>query len=646
MGTTSTRASSSRICAHLTADPPQSFFLFAGAGSGKTRTLIEVLRRLTGRHPDHLPGLVFARRLRARAQTIRVITYTNNAVDVIRGRLGNNSLVSVSTIHSFAWDLIQGFDEDIRVRLRAELQRKLGEARDEAQTRKKGPTAKDRTRIERLEERLTELGGIAHFTYSPDRRTLGEGALQHAQVLQLAADLLTSKPTLAQVLRDRHPVILIDESQDTMRGMLDALRTVVERPGRPMSLGLLGDHRQRIYMDGHQDLPAAVPAAWARPALRMNHRSTKRIVRLINRIWATELPGRTQSASGGEQYARSESAEGFVRLFVGRASTEDKVTQERACASRMAEITGDQAWTDHESGYRVLALEHKLAARRAGFYALATALEMVDKDATWERGEAKDGSDGGPSALRVFMNSIASVQGCLRPDGTLDGFAAMDLLQRHGRLRNLANISAMKQQERLRELHAAVKAVTSCFKSGQGPTLRELLVPVIQHDLFDVHERLSEALIEDEQPDRASEDSVSEGWRAVLDRPWSELAQYRAYLADRLSFGTHQGVKGSEFRNVQVILDDSEAGGFLFSYDKLFGAKALSKTDLENAAGGKETTIDRTLRLLYVTCSRPQESLAIIYWTEDPDAAIAAIQGGDWFDQGEIVRIEDICDDA
>ena len=36
------------ICGYLTEQPPRSFFMFAGAGSGKTRTLVEVLRRLTG----------------------------------------------------------------------------------------------------------------------------------------------------------------------------------------------------------------------------------------------------------------------------------------------------------------------------------------------------------------------------------------------------------------------------------------------------------------------------------------------------------------------------------------------------------------------------------------------------------------------
>ena len=51
------------ICGYLTEQPPRSFFLFAGAGSGKTRTLVEALRRLTGVVP-HESGGRLARQLR------------------------------------------------------------------------------------------------------------------------------------------------------------------------------------------------------------------------------------------------------------------------------------------------------------------------------------------------------------------------------------------------------------------------------------------------------------------------------------------------------------------------------------------------------------------------------------------------------
>ncbi len=65
----------------------------------------------------------------------------------------------------------------------------------------------------------------------------------------------------------------------------------------------------------------------------------------------------------------------------------------------------------------------------------------------------------------------------------------------------------------------------------------------------------------------------------------------------------------------------------------------LSKRDKENVELGKETTIDRTLRLLYVTCSRAQESLALVLWSSDPAAALARIKESNWFAKGEFQAI-------
>jgi len=51
-----------------------------------------------------------------------------------------------------------------------------------------------------------------------------------------------------------------------------------------------------------------------------------------------------------------------------------------------------------------------------------------------------------------------------------------------------------------------------------------------------------------------------------------------------------------------IILDDNEARGFMFSYEKLFKAKALTETDEKNRLEGKDTSLDRTCRLFCVTC--------------------------------------------
>ncbi len=55
---------------------------------------------------------------------------------------------------------------------------------------------------------------------------------------------------------------------------------------------------------------------------------------------------------------------------------------------------------------------------------------------------------------------------------------------------------------------------------------------------------------------------------------------------------------------------------------KLLSAKAASQTEIKNVAERKETGIDRTRRLLYVTCSRAENSLALVAYTEENPSAV------------------------
>jgi DNA helicase-2/ATP-dependent DNA helicase PcrA len=70
----------------------RSFAVIAGAGSGKTSSLIEAL------------GLIrtnYGSNLRIQGQRVACITYTKRAVQVISTRLGFDELFVVSTLHSF-----------------------------------------------------------------------------------------------------------------------------------------------------------------------------------------------------------------------------------------------------------------------------------------------------------------------------------------------------------------------------------------------------------------------------------------------------------------------------------------------------------------------------------------------------------------
>lgn len=628
------------ICEYVTAALPRSFFLFAGAGSGKTRTLVEVLRRLTG-VVKHEVGGEYAKRLQSQGQAVRVITYTKNATDVVAGRLGTNDLTVVSTIHAFCWELIQGFDSDIREALLALKDEELAVAKQAAADKKNGETDTDRRKYAEIAAEIEEVRVAERFIYHPDRNTYGSGALAHSTVLAAAAWLVNRRPTLQLILEERHPLVLIDESQDTMRGVLDALLNLeVTRPGK-FTLGLLGDHRQRIYPDGHRDLPAHVPATWAFPALKMNHRSQKRVVDLINAIWHADIAGRTQPKSGFAQHPREEKSAGTVRMFIGDAAltTADKVERERRCAVVMAASTGLDAWTDEKRKFKTLALEHKLAAKRGGFFDAYFAMDLLDEDAAAPK---SNGERTGPTMVRPLLGSILDLAACFEPAGDLDEFAAMDVLRTSKVLAHLPE-GVEERRMQLSKVHGAVMAFGNAIRNPSA-TVRQVLSPLLSTHTFDADDRLLAAFADDSPPPdppkvvskEERSDRLKRGWSHLFDTPWPQIARYRDYLHGEAELATHQVVKGSEFQHVMVVMDDCEARGFLFSYDKVFGAEPLSKADSENVAGGKETTVDRTLRLLYVTCSRAEESLALVLWARNPAAAFEAINATGWFQEDEI----------
>jgi DNA helicase-2/ATP-dependent DNA helicase PcrA len=82
-----------------------------------------------------------------------------------------------------------------------------------------------------------------------------------------------------------------------------------------------------------------------------------------------------------------------------------------------------------------------------------------------------------------------------------------------------------------------------------------------------------------------------------------------------------------------VVIDDTEARGFMFKYDKLF-SEANSRS---NAPDDKESTADRTRRLFYVTCSRAESSLAIVAYSQDPKGLAKTLEQTGWFGSEEII---------
>ena len=54
---------------------------------------------------------------------------------------------------------------------------------------------------------------------------------------------------------------------------------------------------------------------------------------------------------------------------------------------------------------------------------------------------------------------------------------------------------------------------------------------------------------------------------------------------------------------------------------------------------GKDTSVDRTRRLFYVTCSRAQRSLAVVVYTKEVDKVANYMSSVGWFEDQEVVRM-------
>ncbi len=605
----------------LSLDSPKSFFLFAGAGSGKTRTLVEVLKRFKERHAESL---------RRSGQRVAIITYTNAACDEIVRRLDHDSTFWISTIHSFSWELIKPYQHDMREWLRANLQTEVTEL-EEAQAKGRAGTkaAEDRPRqIAAKKSRLEALDSFKRFTYNPNGENSGRDSLNHAEVINIAADFLVHKSLMQRILVQRYPILLIDESQDTRRELIEAFFRVQSTYHNQFALGLFGDTMQRIYSDGKIDLGHNIPATWARPAITINYRCPTRIIRLINRV-RNEVDDQAQESAKIDK-------EGFVRFFIVNTSLAiDKALCENYVARRMAEITDDENWLNSEEGVKILTLEHHMAARRGGFSGFFEPLYSVDR--------LKTGLlDGSLPGISTFANQILPLV-LAKQKG--DEFGVSRVVRRN---------SPFLRQDKLREsgtpcaelskASKAVKNLWGLWQGGDDPVLSDILQVVCQSGLFPIPEVLNPiarrlidgnaGYTEDSEPDS---DPVIDAWDNALKSPFSQFEKYVRYVSDQSRYGTHQGIKGLEFPRVMVILDDEEARGFLFSYDKLFGAKEPTQADLRNVSEGKETSRDRTRRLFYVTCSRAEESLAIIAYTKEPEKVKNHVLSHEWFEEYEVI---------
>jgi DNA helicase-2/ATP-dependent DNA helicase PcrA len=623
-----------RVRECINAEQRRSFVMVAGAGSGKTTSLIKGLAAILTAHRDTL---------KRNRQRVACITYTEIAAGEIWTEVGNNPLIHVSTIHSFLWTIVRSFQSDIRNWVGRRIDEKLDELRTTSAAF--GPRVQERTREKnrrdtaRYELERARITSVPSFTYGTGSH-YSTGVLGHDDIIKMVPQFLAERPLFRTLLAQQFPLVFVDESQDTTKQVVDALKAVDRQMSPKFCLGFFGDPMQQIYMTGIGEVP--LEDGWLLISKPENFRCPSTVLAVANAIrrdgdGLTQVRGRTVEVDGAIQPVT-----GTARIFVLPA---DAHRQERLDAVRdwIARHNDDPAWrAGPHASVKVFVIVHRMAAARLGFAELYSALNDKAPEAF------KNGFlDETAWPLRPFVAFVMPLSDAIRNG---HDFEAMTILRDNCPRLAKEALQGQNVAQVLSELQTSSKRLADLMVPAAGATNREILQHLLQSQLITLDPRILGYIDErpPESPQNAEEDDGEETSReisamdAFLGCPASQFWGYRDYVKEQSPFSTQQGIKGAEFPRVLVVLDDDEGTHSQFSYDKYFGIKPLSARDQENMLEGAETSIDRTRRLFYVCCTRALTDLAVVLFSTDVGVAERRVRAVGIFPENAIHTLADL----
>ena len=590
----------------------QSFSVVAGAGSGKTTSLVSALNFLREE---------VGKDLRRDGQKIVCITYTKRATAVIEERLGFDDLYLVSTIHSFLWGAINRFTKDIRQALHDYI---IPAHIAKAQTKDNGGTSqaaqRARERVSELEAELNLLDHVTVFKYHENQfSSFSKGQIGHDDVIELAAYMISEKPILQRGLGSQYPYIFVDEAQDTFDSVIAAFNKICSGKGLPV-VAYFGDPMQQIYDNGTGLFDG--PEGFCAIDKEENFRSTPPIVALTNKL-RTDI----QQTSAGDSALR----EGSVLLTLiaseaptgaGGRYTPGQLDQSMLKFDEALEYIG---WQENRKAKRLF-LVRRMIARRLGFSTLQNLYT-----GSYASNKAQDEYiDGNHYLLQPFVTSLCPLIVSLQK-GQRKVIA--DILREQTPAFDIVGINKDRPlKEMLDSAHGLISEFSEIWTDR---SIGDILRYARDNRLCSISDRLAAAL--DRKPrtedfDKLLHAEEKSDWLTdeFLSMSTEELLAYYSFVSNHTPFSTQHGSKGEEYEDVLVVFDDVEASWNKYSFTKLFTPIV--------AGAGTEGQLHRSRKLAYVCFSRARLNLRIFLYCRNTEAAQAELIDSGLF-VGEQVQI-------
>ncbi|MEY7999139.1 UvrD-helicase domain-containing protein [Clostridium sp. Mt-5] len=606
----------------------KNFLLSGGAGSGKTYSLVQIIKEVINFNPT---------------SKVACITYTNGAVKEIEQRVSSNNL-SVSTIHDFLWDTISSFQKEMKESLLELIN---------------DPFSKIRNPNGDTEYTNDFINGIQYKEYV----RINNGEISHDEVLILANHMYKKYSRLCNIVKDKYQYIFVDEYQDTSPLVIEILLEFLQKGRNKNVIGLFGDLMQAIYDSGVGDVNKYINSGIIKEVRKVqNRRNPKSIIDLSNKIRFDKLIQEPSNDINAPNMKDGLIKNGDIKFIYSENIDLDKLYNSKYC----------KCWNFSDSKQtKELRLTYNLIAGKAGFPEL---MEIYDSDPiikfkgeiikeikkknidvneqdtfdnivnqvnlTYKIGENKGRSKKDVKLENTIFKSLYDIvkdwpfnkvkRIYFDKDNLIDNKKEnyMEerarepkrdrLIQHLFKIQNLLHLYNNNQyNDFLRATSYKISSIADKMKikniinnlnDMEGDTIESVIKFADEQNLCKLDDKV-EYFIE-------RNDYLYERVKMVKYETFKKLYYY---LEGYIPLSTQHKIKGTEFDNVLVILDNGGWSNYNFEY--LFNPEIVNKLTKEKRKKFPGI-LERTKKLFYVCCTRAKENL-VVYYPNPKDEILA-----------------------
>ena len=382
-------------------------------------------------------------------------------------------------------------------------------------------------------------------------KDISKGIISHDEVLKIANYMFGKYPLLAKILCDKYDYIFVDEYQDTQKSVIEIfLKHIKNHAKNNLGMGFFGDRMQAIYDTGVGDIQYFIDSGEVREIKKEdNYRCSINVINLLNKI-----------RSDIKQSPAKEKEDGTIANKMGSALflySDNDFELEKFKKSQYS-----MGWDFEDyNNTKILFLTHKLSAAQLGFSELLSAYKYTDKIIGKE-----------PDALAEHLLKIGEI---IYHYKNKSYAVVIDRMERK------IQTNADKQQ--------IGKVLSRIVSSVPNSTIEEII------NWF--HE---EGIIKKRDSFYRYLEKNGDTYEKVKDYSSSQIVSYYTYYYSYSPYSTQHGIKGAEFENVLVVMNNGNWNNYNF---KKYFEQVTSN----------ESVSQRTEKIVYVSCSRAKDNLIVYY---------------------------------